>query len=79
MSTEKLEAITNELERTGTLAAAELILSEVPGKEQYLDFLQQVQECIKLDMVLTNDLLNRIVEVVNETMYFECDYAALCD
>ena len=78
MSTEKIESITKELENTGTLATAEFILSNFLP-EQYTDFLQQLDECLTLQIPLTEDILNRIFEVVNETVYFDCDYAALCN
>lgn len=78
MSTEKLEQITKELETSGTLTTVEDFLNNVPGEEQYLDFLQQIDECISLEIPLTVELILRISSVISESVYFECDYAALC-
>jgi hypothetical protein len=77
VNTEKLELITEELSKSNTLKTARDYLQELP-QEQYVDFLQQIAECIELQITITPILLSRISKVIDETVYFECDYAVLC-
>lgn len=71
-----IERVTGALRNSGGLQYTESLVQNLP-EEQYIDFIQQIDEMVLLECSITQNLIDRIFAVVNQTTYFNLDEDAI--
>lgn len=71
-----VDRVTGALQASGGLKYTTTLVADLP-QEQYIDFVQQLDTMVSYNEPITQELVDRIYLVVNQTTYFDTDIAAL--